>query len=601
MKKTKNISKKVAMTILAAALTMTQVSATVVMNPTVVMAQTLDNNPNGETTSVPVGDYMSCNAGTITENNGIINGNEGTVTENKGTVTENKTPSDDGSMPALITTNNGTVTTNNGVVTTNNSGLDNGNADDGTGVRTNNGAVTTNTNHGCIDINNGLVGLSYGKVGTNNGNELSEDGTTVVKGIIQNDGSIDDNNGLVVNNSHWLTTNNTNGVVNTNYDTIDVNYGTIVENHEGGLIGDGNYGDITTNNGTVNANKGVITNNFGDVVLARDDSDLALPIIVNQYDGAIGSDGTATVKGTITNFFGGEINGDCITVTNNFADVTDRMNERTQVTVAADGVNQYRSVSFVADTHSSASYNDQFTEKTLMNADGTESDTKYYINVTGGNGQGTITIVAAQGYRVKKNGADSGTIGDNTTAYGFTYSLVPDGNNYKLNITGYNGNSCELTPAMFGLVMQAVQNTNNGNNTGYNNRNTDKLVQPADVAYANAEIYPTNLVPASSLEKPVAPPAALGVSPEQSIINIITSTSAGGSVIILNLAQTGLSAAMVQALLARGGAEISFFYLINGVTYKMTIPAGYDLASIVEYGGGISFAKLVSVFGSTAI
>lgn len=144
----------------------------------------------------------------------------------------------------------------------------------------------------------------------------------------------------------------------------------------------------------------------------------------------------------ITNFFGGTINGNGFDVENNFSDQN------------ITATNQYRSVSFVADevsTEFSINYGTGFTEKTLMEPDGTDGDTRHYINVTNGNGSGTITITAEDGYEVKQSGQASVT--------GFDYTLAKQGNDCVLNITGYNGNSIELSPGMFGLVVEEIQQT----------------------------------------------------------------------------------------------------------------------------------------------
>ena len=119
---------------------------------------------------------------------------------------------------------------------------------------------------------------------------------------------------------------------------------------------------------------------------------------------------------------------------------------------------QYRSVSFVASEHSSASYGNDFTEKTLMNSDGTAGETKYYVNVTEGqNGTGTITIVADSDYTLEGTDIDNGQL----EGYAFTYSLKKQENgSYKLTINAWNGSSLELSQEMFNLVVKAIEKTN---------------------------------------------------------------------------------------------------------------------------------------------
>ena len=64
MRRTKNISKRIATAILAAALTMTSASATVLFNPMVVYAETLpDNNDTSGTVDISNGDDMEIKFG----------------------------------------------------------------------------------------------------------------------------------------------------------------------------------------------------------------------------------------------------------------------------------------------------------------------------------------------------------------------------------------------------------------------------------------------------------------------------------------------------------------------------------------------------------
>ena len=84
-------------------------------------------------------------------------------------------------------------------------------------------------------------------------------------------------------------------------------------------------------------------------------------------------------------------------------------------------------------------------------------------------------------------------------------------------------------------------------------------------------------------------------------VSLVSSAPAGGSVTLPNLTGTGLSAALVQSLLARRDIPVALTFMINGVTYRIIIPAGADIASLTGADGSISFASLGQAFGMASV
>lgn len=82
-------------------------------------------------------------------------------------------------------------------------------------------------------------------------------------------------------------------------------------------------------------------------------------------------------------------------------------------------------------------------------------------------------------------------------------------------------------------------------------------------------------------------------------ISLISAASAGGSVTLSGLSGTGLSASVVTQLLARRDIATTVTFILSGVLYKITIPAGADIAKLVGADGSISFAALGQEFGMT--
>ncbi len=286
--------------------------------PIGVMADTVGNNPKGETvTEIASGKEMEVNEGTIKTNNGTV------ITNNEtGTVVTN-------AKNGKIETNYGKITTNNGMVgdaAKSNAAADEA-IEDVTGEPTpsepveitkeiadaianiledqklgNFGTITDNkgkicyngtdgfieTNYGDVNLNNGkvetnkmFVGLNTGTVETNaKGGEIETNNGTVETNnwvMLQNNGTVETNNQYVKQNTGTVETNKSsvhlnNGTVETNKDIVDQNNGTVVTNAIDGVVGNGfnkesaEYGLKDSEENEASPEKGgVVEKNFGTV------------------------------------------------------------------------------------------------------------------------------------------------------------------------------------------------------------------------------------------------------------------------------------------------------------------------------------------------
>ena len=102
-------------------------------------------------------------------------------------------------------------------------------------------------------------------------------------------------------------------------------------------------------------------------------------------------------------------------------------------------------------------------------------------------------------------------------------------------------------------------------------------------------------------KKPDVQTAAIYTLTDSAAVSLVSSAPAGGSVTLPNLTGTGLSAALVQSLLARRDIPVTLTFMINGVTYRIIIPAGADIASLTGADGSISFASLGQAFGMAPV
>ena len=203
-----NISKKVMIAILSASMTMTP-AVGAMMAPITVCAETIENNPSGQTINVDSGQEMNINYGTVENNAGEIADNRRTIFINDGSVVVNTGLVRDNSETGVINTNDGDVIINEGTVEISNS----------------DSTVRTNTNGGEVKNNSGTVTNNYGTVtNSDSGVVVNNYGGTVTGGEVQNQfylvNFVAPENGTV----HYeddFTYSNTNYYIKTIGETID--------------------------------------------------------------------------------------------------------------------------------------------------------------------------------------------------------------------------------------------------------------------------------------------------------------------------------------------------------------------------------------------
>ncbi len=83
--------------------------------------------------------------------------------------------------------------------------------------------------------------------------------------------------------------------------------------------------------------------------------------------------------------------------------------------------------------------------------------------------------------------------------------------------------------------------------------------------------------------------------------SLIDFAAEGATVTLPALSGTGLDPAVVQKLLSRRDVTVVLTFIIDGVVYKVTIPAGADLKALQNTSGGIDFTALAKAFGSSEI
>ena len=77
-------------------------------------------------------------------------------------------------------------------------------------------------------------------------------------------------------------------------------------------------------------------------------------------------------------------------------------------------------------------------------------------------------------------------------------------------------------------------------------------------------------------------------------VSMIASAASGSTVTMDATSFTSLPANTAAALMARPDVTFVFTYMLNGVRYTVTIPAGTNIAALLNSSGGIDFASLAS-------
>jgi hypothetical protein len=86
-----------------------------------------------------------------------------------------------------------------------------------------------------------------------------------------------------------------------------------------------------------------------------------------------------------------------------------------------------------------------------------------------------------------------------------------------------------------------------------------------------------------------------------SIIRMVTDAAPGANVTVAAAGNTMISKEVVDTLIARSDVSLTVTYVIDGVMYSVTIPAGTNLNLYRNAAGGIDIFTLVQLFGAVVI
>ncbi|MBE5838493.1 hypothetical protein [Butyrivibrio sp.] len=134
------------------------------------------------------------------------------------------------------------------------------------------------------------------------------------------------------------------------------------------------------------------------------------------------------------------------------------------------------------------------------------------------------------------------------------------------------------------------------------------LVITSTSGQANAASNPEQaaLVAAISGEKPAQTISfSVGkVTPQQykeAVINNVASVPANGALNLVTDKPSVIDYKMVEALSARSDIDVNVVFNYGGKRYKVVIPAGYDMKSLLDKNGYCGFLRLLAVLGGETI
>ncbi|MBP3817540.1 MAG: hypothetical protein J6H31_04485 [Butyrivibrio sp.] len=214
----------------------------------------------------------------------------------------------------------------------------------------------------------------------------------------------------------------------------------------------------------------------------------------------------------------------------------------------------------------------------------------------------SVAAKLPEGYTI--SGGENVTVVDNGNG---TYSLTLTNNKGGINLkavlrpvsTGDNsssgGNDYEV------VVEEVTQTAPTPTQPG-------ALVITSTSGQANAASNPEQaaLVAAISGEKPAQTISfSVGkVTPQQykeAVINNVASVPANGALNLVTDKPSVIDYKMVEALSARSDIDVNVVFNYGGKRYKVVIPAGYDMKSLLDKNGYCGFLRLLAVLGGETI
>ena len=84
---------------------------------------------------------------------------------------------------------------------------------------------------------------------------------------------------------------------------------------------------------------------------------------------------------------------------------------------------------------------------------------------------------------------------------------------------------------------------------------------------------------------------------KEAVIQNITSAPVGGALNLVTDQPSLMDRAMAEAIMARGDIDVNLVFGYGGKTFKVVIPAGYDVSSLLDANGFVGFLRILAILG----
>jgi hypothetical protein len=88
---------------------------------------------------------------------------------------------------------------------------------------------------------------------------------------------------------------------------------------------------------------------------------------------------------------------------------------------------------------------------------------------------------------------------------------------------------------------------------------------------------------------------------KEAVIQNITSAPAGGALNLVTDQPSLMDRAMAEAIMARSDIDVNLVFGYGGKTFKVVIPAGYDVSSLLDANGFVGFLRILAILGGEII
>ncbi|MBP3242168.1 MAG: hypothetical protein J6M92_16755 [Oribacterium sp.] len=243
------------------------------------------------------------------------------------------------------------------------------------------------------------------------------------------------------------------------------------------------------------------------------------------------------------------------------------------------------------------------------------SSSEYVIVVSGDNvkttSEGYMTVNINKAFNVAADLPDGYTIsgGDNVTV-----TKNSDGMSYTLVLTNERGGiyiSAKLIPVTTpsgstAYVVEATDNTENNTPTETTPASAANIPTEAVTVVSSSAEAPAQALP---IEGAVAPARSVSVNMtkltpaqyKEVVVQNVAATPAGTTLRLETDRVSVFDRTMIEAIASNPTIDVEVLFTYNGQKFRVVIPAGYDVRTLLDSNGYCGFLRLAALLGSQTV